>query len=68
MMLLGGDIDELSRDRFDLIIRRVIFNVGKVRFGPGFFIIMDINLFSTSKVPPKCIASCGLFVVKAILS
>ena len=34
LQLLGDDIDQLSRDGFDLIIRKVIFKFGKVRFGP----------------------------------
>ena len=34
MQILGDDIDHLSRDGFDRIIRKVIFKVGKVRFVP----------------------------------
>ena len=34
IQLLGDDIDQLSRDGFDWIIAKVIFKVGKVRFGP----------------------------------
>ena len=33
MHFLVDDIDQLSRDGFDSIIRQVIFKVGKVRFG-----------------------------------
>ena len=34
IQLLVDDIDNLSRDGFDLIIQKVIFKVGKVRFDP----------------------------------
>ena len=34
MQLLGDDIDQLSRDEFDWIIQKVIFNVTNVRFVP----------------------------------
>ena len=34
IQLLVDDIDQLSRDGFDWIIKKVIFKVWKVRFGP----------------------------------
>ena len=65
MYILGDDIDLLSRDRFDLIIAKVIFMVGKVRYGP---FSHNYWLFSSNEVLPKFIASYIYYGMKPILS
>ena len=42
MKILGDDIDQPSWDGFDLIVRRIILKVGKVRFAHFSMIIVKL--------------------------
>ena len=55
--LLVYHINQMSRDRIYLIIRKVMFKIGKVRFSP-FSHNFPLILFSSKKGLPKFIASC----------
>ena len=59
MQFIGYDIDQLSRDGMDWIIREIS---GLTHFP----IIIDI--INNNEVLPKYIASCSFFGVKPILS